>query len=193
MSADPRSYSKLPSDGTLVAHAKHGDCAAIEILLSRYQRQAYWKAYRILHHVQDTEDAVGSAAADTVERLSRGKVNLRRASFGPYYLTVVHNKACAMLRAAGELPTDPLTGDDGAARDVAVDCEEIELMPERLDFRAAFRELGPRDRDVLFLRHIKGLSHKGVAEVIGNNEGAARQAALAARVKLRCLLDSEDP
>ena len=193
MSGDSRSYSKLTDDGTLVARAKHGDCAAIEILLTRYQQQAYWKAYRILRHVQDAEDAVGWAAADTVERLARGKINLRHASFGPYYLTVVHNKAREMLRAVGKLPTDPLTDDDGATRDVAVDCEAIELTPERLDFRAAFRKLGPRDRDVLFLRAIQDLPYIDVAEVIGSNEGAARQAALAARAKLRDLLVSEDP
>jgi RNA polymerase sigma-70 factor (ECF subfamily) len=57
--------------------------------------------------------------------------------------------------------------------------------------RAALDELSDRDREMLVLRYLEGLSIRETAAVLGIREGAVKVRHLRALERLRCVLDNE--
>jgi RNA polymerase sigma-70 factor (ECF subfamily) len=57
--------------------------------------------------------------------------------------------------------------------------------------QSALARLGPRDREVLVLRHLEGLSTAEVASVLGLGAGAVMTRHTRALVRLRALLEDE--
>jgi RNA polymerase sigma-70 factor (ECF subfamily) len=55
--------------------------------------------------------------------------------------------------------------------------------------RAALARLRPRDREILVLRHLEGLSAGEAAQVLGITERAAKARHLRALVRVRTLFD----
>ena len=69
-----------------------------------------------------------------------------------------------------------------------------QVLREELRHRVqtALAKLGPRDREVLMLRHLEQLSTTEVAEVLGLSESAVKKRHLRALERLRTLWDSDD-
>ena len=61
----------------------------------------------------------------------------------------------------------------------------------RLRVQAALDHLGPRDREVLVLRHLEQLSTREIAAVLRINEGAVKTRHLRALQRFRCLLAAD--
>lgn len=57
----------------------------------------------------------------------------------------------------------------------------------------ALAGLRERDREVLWLAHVVGMSHREVAEVIGVQEGSVKVLALRARRRFRELYERDEP
>jgi RNA polymerase sigma-70 factor (ECF subfamily) len=66
------------------------------------------------------------------------------------------------------------------------------LTDEHAEIRHAFNRLAPRDRDLLELRVVAGLSADEVATVLSMRPGAIRMAQLRALGRLRALLPHGD-
>ena len=66
--------------------------------------------------------------------------------------------------------------------------EEIELAEDHKAVRIAFDKLSPRDREILELRLISGLSADQAAKVLGKRAGAVRTAQSRALANLRQLM-----
>lgn len=62
---------------------------------------------------------------------------------------------------------------------------ELDLSDERLQLAAAFRALGPAEQKVLYLRYVRDLSRKQVADQLGISEGQLSRRTQAALGKLR--------
>jgi RNA polymerase sigma-B factor len=66
---------------------------------------------------------------------------------------------------------------------------ELDLSDERLQLTAAFRALGPAEQKVLYLRYVRDLSRKQVANQLGISEGQLSRRTQAALGKLRAQIE----
>lgn len=62
----------------------------------------------------------------------------------------------------------------------------------RLDVRRAFDEVSPRDRELLWLAYVVGMSHREIAGVLGVAEASIRVLLLRARRRLEAVLRAHD-
>ena len=62
---------------------------------------------------------------------------------------------------------------------------EVEV---RRDLRRAMQELKPRDRQLLWLGHVEGFSHKEIGEIVGVKAASVRLMLFRARQRLAALL-----
>lgn len=77
-------------------------------------------------------------------------------------------------------------------REVSAEVNPPELgddgLEERLEVRRAFEQLKPRERQLLWLAHVEGFSHKEIAEASGLRAGSVRLLLFRARKRLAGLL-----
>jgi RNA polymerase sigma-B factor len=66
---------------------------------------------------------------------------------------------------------------------------ELDLSDERLQLATAFRALGPAEQKVLYLRYVRDLSRKQVANQLGISEGQLSRRTQAALGKLRAQIE----
>ena len=175
------------SDEALARRAAAGDGAAFATLYDRYERRAYNLCYRITGSAEDAADATQETFAAVLERLPR--LEGRELNFASYVMTAARNASYdAIARRkrvapAGDIPDSAVPVGAG---------EELD-RPERHALRAAHQEqiraanesLPPRQREVLALRELEGLSYDDVAEVMGMNRNSVAQLISRARINLR--------
>ena len=64
---------------------------------------------------------------------------------------------------------------------------------QREQVRAALAELEPRDREVLVMRHLEQMETPEIAAALGISEGAVRNRQYRALIRLRALLEGDEP
>ena len=181
-------------DRRLVALAQGGDYAAIDSLVSKYERRVYTLALRIVRHAQDAEEVVQQTFLSVVEHLEgfRGQ-----SSFYTWLTRIATNHALALLRKRATrftLPLDTQGGDDGEPGPphpdyIAVWRETPDQVASRRETRRlvdeALDKLGDKYRIVFLLRDIEGLSTRETAETLGITPENVKVRLLRARLMLR--------
>lgn len=185
----------LPSDAELVHRAQAGELAAFETLASRYERQVYSLALRMLRQRQDAEDVTQQTFLSALENLEgfRGE-----ASFATWLFRIATHAALKVIRkrrglemVSLEALTEPEEGLDTVPHPEfiadwrqspaqLVGQNEIRrLLEEALD------RLDEKHRLVFVLRDIEGLSVRETAEALGLSEANVKVRLLRARLQLR--------
>jgi RNA polymerase sigma-70 factor, ECF subfamily len=118
-------------------------------------------------------------ASEAMEGMVRNLPRLREAAaFEGWFWTVARNRMRSQFRRSGrkdrELEYAPV--DDPA--DLAA------MVDEHTAIRIALAQLPERDRQILWLREVEGLSHEEIGTRLSLATGATRVAALRARRKL---------
>ncbi|HET6679953.1 MAG TPA: sigma-70 family RNA polymerase sigma factor [Gemmatimonadaceae bacterium] len=167
----------------LVKRVQSGDTAAFDELVRRHSRRAFAVAWRIMGRREDAEDLVQEAFMAALNRIDSFEPG---RPFAPWLLRIVMNRGlnarrARVLRATDEIPHDVSTGDDTPHEDL-----ERRELTERL--RAAMADLPERQRMVLQLFELDGLSAAEVAEVLGISAGTVRWHAHEGRAALRRVL-----
>ena len=159
-----------------VERAAHGDRTALhEILAAGYPKLASF--YRGLGLTRsDAEDL----AADACEAIVGGLGGLRDpAAFEAWFWAIARNRFRGMLRrrrrdsviepmtVPGELPGD-----------------RLETAEDHSEIRRALDRVSPRDRELLWLREVVGLSYDEIANRQGAAAGAVRVSLHRARRRL---------
>jgi RNA polymerase sigma-70 factor (ECF subfamily) len=80
----------VETDAALIARARRGDAAALEVLVRRYLRPAYSVALSIVRNETDAEDLAQEALAVAFERLEQCRDPER---FAPWLLQAVRHRA----------------------------------------------------------------------------------------------------
>ncbi len=123
----------------------------------------------------DAEDV----ASDACEGVVRGLRRLRQPdAFEGWFWTIARNRFRTALRRKGRVEREldpPAVADPG---------ERVIEFGEHEVIRLALAELSDRDRAILWLREVEGLSHSDIAGRLGLATGAVRVAALRARRRL---------
>jgi RNA polymerase sigma-70 factor, ECF subfamily len=171
-------------DARLVERVLGGDAEAYGELVARHMRRAFAIAWRILEHREDAEDVVQDSFLRALERLDT--LDLGRP-FRPWFYRIVLNQALNFRRARSVRATQPLPeqlagdapGPERAAEDAALGAA----------LRTAVAALPERQRTIVQLAELEGLSSGEVAAILEISAGTVRWHLHEARRTLRAVLE----
>ncbi len=167
----------------LVEAAKGGDADAWEALYRDiYPRLVAFVRRRVAADaVDDVVDETMARAVAGIDRYRWESVGLAAWMFG------IARHVCADLHRAEDRESRRVR----ASREIEADApgEGLDLEAEHHAIRLAFETLGERDRELLELRIIAGLSVEETAEVLGKRVGAVRTAQSRALARLRSIVE----
>jgi len=163
-------------DSEAVRRCRAGDGEAYRHLVERYQSEAVGHAVAVLGNREDAMDAVQEAFLDAFRALDRFDLSRR---FYPWFYTILRNR-CFKLAA-------------GRRRREAESADELELLSpapgvsreETLLLERALLSLSERERELITLRHLDGLSYEELAERLDVPPGTIMSRLYHARKKLR--------
>jgi len=171
-----------PTENHLEA-AKAGDLAAFELIMRQYERLVLVTAFRLLGVLEDAQDA----SQEVFLRLYRnlGKVGASGSLAGWLYRVTVNvchdagrkRRVSAPVEDAAELPA------------LSADPQRTAIATERRRaLEMSLRMLSEKERAVLVLRDLEGLSTEEVARILRTTEATVRSQTSKARVKARDFL-----
>ena len=172
-----------PSDGRLVQAVLGGDGRAFELLVRRHDRRALSLAFRLLGHREDAEDVVQESFVAALEALERFDVT---RPFGPWFYRIVVNRSLNARKARSRRSMEAIPED--APAPTASPERAAEVAEARKKVFKALESLTERQRHVLEMIELEGLSGPEVAEVLGIPEGTVRWHLHSARKALRAAL-----
>jgi RNA polymerase sigma-70 factor (ECF subfamily) len=188
-------------DTELLARLRSGDEEAFVMLVGRYEKPMLRLARSMVPSQAVAEEAVQDTWMGVVRGIERFE---GRSSFKTWLFRILVNRARSA--ASQERPgariqaphvVDPSRFD---ARGQWVDPPErwVEESVERLDaaawlpmLKSALDDLPPRQRQVVILRDVEGLSHDEACSVLGISSGNQRLLLHRGRSRLREVLEAE--
>jgi RNA polymerase sigma-70 factor (ECF subfamily) len=171
------------AEASLVARARHGDVAAFEEIVRRYQEVAFRVAYTITGSATDAEDATQEGFIRAYRALHR----FREADpLRPWLLTIIANAARTRRFVSARHPSLALSAATAIADDTALSPEAAALASDRLrELLAAVASLSDRDRQVIACRYFLDLSEPEIAAVLGCARGTVKSRLSRALARLR--------
>ncbi len=174
------------ADRDLLAAARSGDAHSMDALLARHQTQIFRFGLRMCGN----EDEAREVLQETLLAAFRGLHDFRGDAQLSTWLYQIARNFCqkSRRRTAGEpeytVPIEKPEARAVPATDAAPDAKaHAREMGELL--QAAILSLSERDREVLVLRDVEGLSAEEAAQVIGVELGALKSRLHRARTELR--------
>jgi RNA polymerase sigma-70 factor, ECF subfamily len=144
-----------------VARAKEGDGEAVRFLYLTYADNVYGYVRSIIRDDHEAEDITQLVFAKLMTSIH--KYEDRGISFFAWLLRMARNLTIDHMRADRMLPSETVFDVDHAS---GIDLDQPEVV------RNAFESLPEDQRQVVFLRHVVGLSPGEIAEQMGRSEAA---------------------
>ncbi len=158
--------------------------------MRRHQESAFRAAFLVLRDAAEAEDATQEALVRAYGAMGRFKVG---RPFRPWLLRIVINEALnrrkAMRRRAA---TAERLAADRLLPDPAVDDRVVERERARALW-SALKELGERERTVLYLHYFLALPERETAEFLGCAVGTVKSRVHRAVRKLREIVTRRQP
>ena len=182
-----------PADRDLASRAAAGEAAAFDVLVERWQSRVFRLVHRFFRDPTDAEDV----AQDVFVKAWRAIGGYRGDAPFEHWLLRIATHACYdALRqrrrrpetALGQFADDPGPWLDAALWGASLEAAQAE--DARRMAAALLQALHPRDRVVLVLMDLEGMSAADVAKATGSTRGAVKIRAMRARRALRRLADS---
>ena len=173
-------HTDITDERVLVQQTRTGDLAAFDQLVRRYLSRAYMAAWRLLKNKEDAEDLVQDAFMRALQHIHQYDVS---RPFGPWFFRLLTNTGLNALdrRAVRTMePEEENLPSGGAAPDVAAEQCEI-----RDRFSVALAALPPRQRVIVGLYDVDGVSTAEIAQRLGIGPETVRWHLFQARRALR--------
>ena len=175
-------------DADLVRLCQNGDMAAFEQLFYKYQERVYSTALRMMDNKEDALDL-------TQEIFLRVYQNMHKFKFTSAFSTWLYRLAVNLCidelrkrkRFANTTPLEEAVSqaDVNTPEDHAISKDREKQVWEALN------SLKEKERTIIILRDIEGLSYKEIAEVLKCSLGRVKSRLHEARQKLRAILETE--
>ena len=165
--------SRPLDDVELVERAKHGDVAAYEQLVCRYQEIAFRTAYVTTRDAEAAKDAAQSGFIKAYYALNRFRSG---TPFRPWLLKIVANEARNQARSASRRTGRELQLAEGRPRDDAAPSPE-EAALAALNREALLRAVNALDanaRQVIAYRYFLDLSEAEMADALDCRRGTVK-------------------
>ena len=170
-------------DRELVERVKEGDASAYDALVLRHLARATRISRRLLGNVEDAEDLVQEAFMRALHRL--GSFDTTRP-FGPWFYKLLINTGLNARKARALRAAEPERGDAPSRGASPLELTERREIRER--FAAALAALPPRQRLVVSMFEVDGLSSMEIAASLGISPETVRWHHHQARQALRAAL-----
>ncbi len=159
------------ADRDVILRCREGDDDAYAILVSRYERRAYWVAYKLVGNPEDSRDIAQEAFIRVFRSIERFDI---KRNFYTWLYQIVVNLCIDHLRWASGHRTRPIddVGDVGGQAERP--WERLEQAELRGRIFQVLEDLPPKDKLVIVLRDLEGLSAKEIAEVTGSTHATVR-------------------
>jgi RNA polymerase sigma-70 factor (ECF subfamily) len=167
-------------DAELVERVRGGDGAAFDVLVERHMRRAFSIAYRLLGQREDAEDLVQDAFLAVLRKIDSFQPE---RSFSAWFHRIVVNRALNARKARSVRHTEALPAE------VRADGVSPLHHTERVELRERLAEvmtrLPERQRTIVRLSELEGMSSPEIAEILGLSDGTVRWHLHQARGALR--------
>jgi RNA polymerase sigma-70 factor, ECF subfamily len=182
-----------PTDRDLAAKTAAGDTAAFDVLVERWQGRVFRLVHRFFRDATDAEDV----AQDVFVKVWRAVGSYRGDAPFEHWLLRIATHSCydalRQRRRRSETVLTQLADDPGRWLDAALLGASLEAAQTEEARRVAadlLEALHPKDRVVLVLMDLEGMSTEDVAKATGSTRGAVKIRAMRARRALRRLAES---
>jgi RNA polymerase sigma-70 factor, ECF subfamily len=170
----------------LLARAKDGDEAALNVLFERYmvplKRWAHGRLPAWARDLRDTDDLVQESVMHTLRHVDTFEPR-RDGAFLAYLRTALHNKLKDEIRRARRVIREPLGTD--FADDAPSVIEEVIGRNTLNRYEKSLAQLSPEEREAVLARVELGKPYAEVAEILGKSSAdAARMTVTRALLKL---------
>ena len=174
-----------------VSAAKAGDASAFEVLVRRFDRKVFRIAWQITRNHEDAEDVVQMAFLNAFRGLGRFQC---KARFSTWLFRIAVNESLMKVRQRHGIQAVSI--DDEHEPGIPLGLVDWRPNPERIYSQSELRgilenalhKLSLRDRTVVLLRDVEGLSTAETAKVMTLNISTVKSLLLRARLKLRTRL-----
>ncbi len=182
-------------DWTLVCQCRQGSGAAFRVLVERYQKKAFGQALAMLKDREEAMDVAQEAFVKVYRRLEHFQGS---ASFSTWLYRIVFNLCVDRLRRKETTWLDDLR--EQTQKESAINCGLVSsptiANPLQSTLQAelakkineALAQVPEKQREVLILRELEGLSYEEIARVLQVPKGTVMSRLHHARVKLQELL-----
>src|SRR5690348_15716672 len=167
-------------DRELVDRVKHGDATAYDVLVRRHLARATMIARRLLGNMEDAEDLVQEAFIRALDRISTFDES---RAFAPWFFRLLINTGINARKARALRAAEPEHGEYPSKAANPLELAEREELRER--FVAALGSLPPRQRLVVSMFEVDGLTTAEIAETLGISRETVRWHHHQARQALR--------
>jgi RNA polymerase sigma-70 factor (ECF subfamily) len=177
------------TESQLVARAQDGELPAFEELVTKYQREVYGLACRI---VSDSEEAKDLTQQAFLQAFVHIKSFRQDAQFRTWLFRIAINQCYNYLKSRKKFG-DPVDVNDMIL--VATnESPESDLVSQedRQRLYTALEKLPAKQRAVITLKVEQGLSYQEISQVLGGTAGAARVNYCQALKTLKKFFHSED-
>lgn len=144
-----------------IARAKEGDQEALRFLYVTYVHNIYGYVRSIIRDDHEAEDVTQHVFAKLMTAVV--KYDDRGVPFFAWLLRLARNMAIDQLRSNRLTPTETVIDPDTST---GIDLDQAETV------RSALATLPNEQRQVVFLRHVVGLSPGEIADRMGRSEGS---------------------
>ena len=164
------------TDADLVAAARRGDAAAMDLLLRRHYDRVHAVCRRIAGGTRDADDAAQEAMIRVVRNLDRFD---GRAAFGTWVYRIATNTALDELRKRKRRPQLHVVGDDPDDRPPLEPVDErahrtVDAVADRLSIDAALADLPDDFRVPVVMRDVGDLDYAEIAGELGIPVGTVK-------------------
>ena len=173
-------------DSQLVAQSQHGDLAAFNVIVERYQSQVLNVAWRVVGSRASAEDVTQETFISAYRAIGK----FRGGSLRAWLFRIASNLGVDLLRSSKRRPEDSL---DQSLENPGFQVASREESPEQSAVRGelashihqAILKLPDDQKSVLVLIDVQGLSYEETAEATGASIGTVKSRLSRGRAKLR--------
>ena len=175
-------------DADLVRLCQNGDVAAFEELFHRHQGRVYSVTRRMMNNEEDAEDLVQEIFLKAYQKIDKFKYT---SAFSTWLYRLAVNQCIDQLRkrknSVNAMPLEEaiLQVDEDTPEDHAL------LDDRNRQIWSAINSLRDKERAIIILKDIEGLSYKEIAEVFKCSLGRVKSRLHEARQKLKAILEAE--
>lgn len=181
----------------LINKASKGDGEAFEVLVSRYEKNVYSLAYRLVSDREDALDITQDVFLKAYQALPRFRGESR---FSTWIHRVCVNASLDYLRKKQKLPAyslnEPISlKESSVTREVEDESGNVQDSVEMRDLGeavlAVLKELEPDHRAVITLCDIQGYSYQEISDMLGLSIGTVKSRLHRARNMVRRYMPKE--